>query len=166
MTVSQNKSIIKKTNKMKKQSLNKHVAFIIALMLFSLLPEFTEAQTVKKQRCLIPCRPGYICIGGYCRRWSPFVTDGSPGNEAVSISSANSNAISFQLLRAQKVSAKIYDATGSLVKTIADGKMSAGNHQIQWAAKDETGNAVQAGVYFLRMDANNSTGAKKILMVR
>ncbi len=152
---------------MKPSTTKKLFAFIITVMMFSLLPEFIAAQKGNCTKCpKVSCPFGYICIHGDCKRYFPFLTNDSPANEADSISPANSNTISFQLMEAQNVSFKIYDALGILVKIIAERKMSEGSHQIEWGAKGEAGNAVQAGVYVLRMDAGNYTGAKKILIVK
>lgn len=119
---------------------------------------------VKYDLCF--CPSGYICIDGYCRRNMPFLTAGSPANEAVNISPANSNAISFQLMQAQNVSAKIYDATGRLVRTLADSRMPEGRHEIEWSTETKDGIAVPAGVYFLRMVTGNYVESKKMLVVK
>ncbi len=139
----------------------KPFAFIIALMMFSLLPEFLAAQSNNKRCPKEPCPFGYICIKGDCKRYFPFLTDGSPANEAVSISSANSNAISFQLTQAQNVSAKIYDATGRLVKTLADKAFELGDHKLQWDAA-----GVNAGIYIVQLNTGTYSETKKISVIK
>ena len=138
---------------MKLQLTKNLFAFIIATTMFSAIPAMLNAQRYPPKKCH-SC-PARCCVNGYCMWGCGYLKDSSP-----------SNAISFQLEEAQNVSAKIYDATGRLVKTIANGKMSEGYHQIEWDSKDETGNAAQAGVYYLRMDGDNYIGTKKILMVK
>jgi hypothetical protein len=87
---------------MNKQSLKKLLAFIIVIMVFSLLPQFVAAQNGKGTKCnKIPCPPGYICVNGYCKRYFPFFTDSSSANGPVLISQANSNATSIQPVLAQ-----------------------------------------------------------------
>ena len=162
---------------MKPQSTQRLSAFIIALIIFSAIPAFVNAQ---KKCPKGHCPKGYVCVNGYCVKSSPPCTCVRPippgcvdycvwqttGNKSFFIDSAKSNAISFQLMQAQNVSAKIYDATGRLIKTIADNKMREGYHQIEWGAKDETGNAVQAGVYVLRIKSGNYSEDKKILIAK
>jgi hypothetical protein len=164
---------------MKSQSIQKLFAFIIATIMFSAIPAMVNAQKkcpdgncpkgqiclngyCVKSDCPLFCPPGYICINGGCRRNMPFLSDGSPIKEAVSISPANSNAISFQLI--QSVTAKIYDATGRLVKTLANEKMQQGDHKIEWDRKDQAGKAVSAGIYILQVETRNKLETKKIIV--
>jgi hypothetical protein len=79
---------------------------------------------------------------------------------------SNSTTISFFLNQSQKVSIQIFDETGKFVRTLTDAKMQAGTHQLVWNAKDEKGNAVNAGIYFLRMQAGDYTETKKLVVVR
>jgi len=129
--------------------------------------EDSKTKQVASKKCpKVSCPPGYICIKGDCKRYFPFLTDGSPAKKAVSISSANSNAISFQLMETQNVSAKIYDATGRLVRTIADGRMPEGEQQITWNKSDEAGNTVSAGIYILRFNAGTFSDRKKFTVIK
>jgi len=79
---------------------------------------------------------------------------------------SSSTTISFSVPQSQKVSIQIFDMNGRLVKTLANEQMQAGAHQLKWNAKDEKGNTVNAGIYFLRMNADNHTETKKISVVR
>ena len=152
---------------MKKQSIKKHVAFIIAIMMFSAIPTMVNAQQGRSgpKKCH-SCPGRCYCISGYCYCPVTFLTNSSPSNETLSISSADPNAISFQLMQAQNVSANIYDATGRLVRTIANGKMSEGYHQIEWNNKYETGKAVPAGIYILQVVTNGRSETKKLSVMK
>jgi len=52
------------------------------------------------------------------------------------------------------------------VKTLADVQMQQGAHQLIWNARDEKGNAVNGGVYLLKMQAGNYTETKKIVVMK
>ncbi|HYV92902.1 MAG TPA: T9SS type A sorting domain-containing protein [Chitinophagales bacterium] len=78
----------------------------------------------------------------------------------------NSATISFSLPQSEKVSVKIFDMTGRIVKTLADVEMQEGAQQINWNATDEKGNAVDAGIYFLKLDIGNYSETKKLLVVK
>jgi flagellar hook assembly protein FlgD len=64
------------------------------------------------------------------------------------------------------LSLQIFDATGRLIKVIADETMQPGAHQFTWNAKDEKGNAVITGIYFLRFNTGNYSETKKLVVVK
>ncbi len=78
---------------------------------------------------------------------------------------SNSTIISFSLSQLEKISLKIFDITGRIVKTIADGEMQEGVQQIEWNATDEKGNVVDAGIYFLKLEIGNYSETKKLVIV-
>jgi hypothetical protein len=79
---------------------------------------------------------------------------------------SNTTTISFSLPQSQKVSIAIFDVNGRLIKTLASVQMRTGTHKLVWDARDEQGNAVAAGIYILRFNANNYIGTKKIIVAR
>jgi len=79
---------------------------------------------------------------------------------------SNTTTISFSLTQSQKVSIQIFDATGRLIKTLTDAQTPVGAHQLVWNARDEKGNAVSTGIYFLRMQAGNYTETKKVVVAK
>jgi len=79
---------------------------------------------------------------------------------------SNSTTISFLLPQSQKVSIQIFDGTGRLIKILADENMQTGTHQLVWNSRDANGNAVQAGVYLLKMQAGSYIETKKLVIVK
>lgn len=79
------------------------------------------------------------------------------------LSSAN---ISFFLPQSQKVSIQIFDMNGRLIKTLANEQMQQGAHLLTWNARDEKGNAVNAGIYILKLNTGNYDETKKISVIR
>ena len=174
---------------MKKQLLKKPFAFIIAIMMFSVMPEITNAQKIKP--CVIgQCPSSFTCVDGYCvkiksgggggggcdcfHRPIPFecgqicgfLAGKTPANNLLSITGINSVAISFELIKAQNVSLKIYNIYGSLIKTLASSRMPQGESQIEWNRTDEKGNNVSAGIYFLKLEAGNYSDTKKFMVIK
>ena len=146
---------------MKKKSFKKVLAFIITIMVFSALPQLATAQKDK------PCPPGYK-LKCYSIR-PPFclcIRNGDGKNIDYNAKSKELVATTFELENPSIVSIKIYDATGRLVKTITDKRTSEGDHQLEWDKNDESGKAVPAGVYVLRLNAKNYAENKKILIVK
>ena len=74
---------------------------------------------------------------------------------------SNSTTISFILSQSQKVSLKIYDMTGRVVKILADAKFEKGRHELQWNAA-----GVTAGTYLLQINAGNYTETKRLSVIK
>ena len=60
---------------------------------------------------------------------------------------------------------QICDITGRLIKAFANTGMEPGMHQLIWNAKDEKGNAVSKGIYFLHFTAGNKSETKKLFVI-
>ena len=74
---------------------------------------------------------------------------------------SNSTTISFTISQPQKVSLKIYDMTGRLVKTLADTKFEKGQHELKWNAQ-----GVTAGIYILQYNAGNYSETRKLSVIK
>ena len=59
----------------------------------------------------------------------------------------------------------IFDASGRRVRTLADGRAAAGPRSFLWDGTDETGRALESGVYFYRLDAGRASGAGRIEII-
>lgn len=57
-------------------------------------------------------------------------------------------AIRFDLPVAGRVSLRVYDLAGRLVRTLVDGTETAGSRTVRWDGKDSGGQRVSSGVYF------------------
>jgi len=74
--------------------------------------------------------------------------------------------ISFDLPVNSKVSLKIYNITGQLVRTIIDRDMEAGEHKVIWDGKNQKGETVASGIYFYRLEAGDYVSVKKMGLVK
>ena len=72
----------------------------------------------------------------------------------------------FRLSNASDAKLAIYDAAGRHVRTLVNGPLSSGAHQIGWDGRDERGHEVEAGVYFYRLEAGSFTQSHRLLVVR
>jgi hypothetical protein len=59
--------------------------------------------------------------------------------------------IRFGLARSSEVRLELFDVTGRLVQTLVSGVWAAGPHVATWNGRDQRGNAVKNGVYFVRL---------------
>lgn len=73
--------------------------------------------------------------------------------------------LAFDLPEASLVQAAVYDASGRLVRVLADGTLPAGKHQRDWNRRDQAGASVPAGIYFLRLDAGTHRDQRKIVVL-
>jgi len=75
-------------------------------------------------------------------------------------------SIRLALPSASPVRVDIFDASGRLVRTVADGAMPAGYHDVNWDGKDGDGRAAASGVYWYRVTAGAEERSRKLLVVR
>lgn len=75
-----------------------------------------------------------------------------------------STLIRFGIPEAGKVTLKIYNSIGEQVKTLVDGNMSAGLHQVTWDATDNSGNGISSGIYFYRITSGKFTQMYKMML--
>ena len=74
--------------------------------------------------------------------------------------------IKFSVPRQMGVKMSVYDISGRLVKTIADGKMDAGEHTVTWDGRDTFSRSVSPGIYFLRMSTADRSFQKKMVLLQ
>ncbi|HZM15312.1 MAG TPA: FlgD immunoglobulin-like domain containing protein, partial [Candidatus Krumholzibacteria bacterium] len=75
--------------------------------------------------------------------------------------------IRFDLSQSGRVSLRIYDVAGRLVRTLVDKDMSAGrNHTMVWNGLDDQNNKVASGVYFYRLNAVDKLLTKKMVVMK
>jgi hypothetical protein len=69
---------------------------------------------------------------------------------------------------AQKVSVTVYDANGLLVRHLFNGVLEAGEHNVDWDGKDDSGNVVLPGDYTVILDRGGQkmSGLLKVLPSR
>ncbi len=73
-----------------------------------------------------------------------------------------STMINYSIPEQCDVSLKIYDINGRLIKVLADGKQSDGNHSIKWNGQDDLGNQIGAGIYFIKLNSNGFNQTMKL----
>jgi hypothetical protein len=77
-----------------------------------------------------------------------------------------STNISFALKADSKVSLSIYNVLGQHVRTLVDDYMRAGLQTVTWDGTDKVGSTVASGVYFYKLNANEFSATKKMLMLK
>ncbi len=72
----------------------------------------------------------------------------------------------FHVRSESRVSARIFDVRGRLVKSIANAHFRAGNHEIHWDGAAATGRAVAPGIYFIRLETAYGSRTERFVRVR
>jgi hypothetical protein len=77
-----------------------------------------------------------------------------------------STEIAFEVASRARVSMRVFNVAGQLVRTLVDGEMEAGPHWVSWDGRDRAGRQVASGVYFYKMEAGPYKATNKMLLVR
>jgi hypothetical protein len=77
-----------------------------------------------------------------------------------------STTIPFSLGERKHITINIYDVSGKLVKTLADGVISSGGNRVEWHGKDNHNQPVSSGVYFASMNAGEESSTIKMILIR
>ncbi len=74
--------------------------------------------------------------------------------------------IVLNLPRAGEASLRVFDLRGRLVRTLHEGSLTAGRHELVWQGDDDTGRALASGVYFYEAKAVGEARIGKLTLVR
>ncbi len=74
--------------------------------------------------------------------------------------------IKYGLKEQVKVSLKIYNILGQVVKTLVSGNQTAGYKQVVWDGTNEFGAKVASGVYIYRIEAGNFVKSQKMILMK
>jgi len=64
------------------------------------------------------------------------------------------------------VAVRVFDVSGRVVRTLARGFQSAGEHDVTWNGRDDRGSRSATGVYFCRLEAGQTTLTRKLVLLK
>ncbi|MBI5171027.1 MAG: Ig-like domain-containing protein [Candidatus Eisenbacteria bacterium] len=73
--------------------------------------------------------------------------------------------IPFALPSRARVQLAIYGVDGRCVRTLVDGTMEPGRHDVTWDGRDDRGAGVDAGIYFVRLAAGERSLSRKLVVI-
>ena len=79
---------------------------------------------------------------------------------------SSNTEISYSIPQQSFVSLNVYNFKGELVRTLQNSQQAAGKYTVQWNGLNETGSAINPGIYFYRLQTEDYTQARKLLMLR
>jgi flagellar hook assembly protein FlgD len=74
--------------------------------------------------------------------------------------------ISYVLHQAGLVNLEIYNVKGQKIKSLSMGEKKAGLQSLSWDGRDSKGNPCASGVYFCKMQFNNKSVSKKLILMK
>ena len=77
-----------------------------------------------------------------------------------------STRLSFELRSPDRVCLTVHDVRGRLVRTLEDGVLGSGVHELEWNGRDESGWSVAAGVYYFRLRAAGLAYTRPVVLTR
>ncbi len=103
---------------------------------------------------------------------APVAVDEIPGAAGLQLRGAwpnpfnPSTRIAFSLEESAQVCATVHSLEGRLLKTLAEGPMDAGEHQLQWNGRDDRGRPLPSGIYFVRVAASDHAKSTKLVLLK
>lgn len=74
--------------------------------------------------------------------------------------------IRLAMKQSGSASVKVYDVQGRLVRTLVEGELSAGRHDLSWTGVDNAGRSVPSGVYFVRAVHPDGVDQQRMSLVK
>lgn len=74
--------------------------------------------------------------------------------------------IRYDLKAETRVTLRVFNLLGQEVRTLVDGRESAGYKVIEWDGKNNQGRAVSTGIYLYRLEAGNFVKTRKMMMLK
>ncbi len=77
-----------------------------------------------------------------------------------------STTISYALVVPANVNIEVFNSKGQLVKSLVNKHQNAGDFRITWEGKDNNNKTCTSGVYFIKMNADNYSSIKKVMLIK
>jgi len=73
-------------------------------------------------------------------------------------------AIRYSLATEDRVTLRVHDLTGRVVRALADNVMRPGRYSLSWSGTDDRGRELARGVYFCRFTAGDFRATEKVVL--
>jgi hypothetical protein len=77
-----------------------------------------------------------------------------------------STEVGYRLGSDARVSLRIYDISGKLVRTLVDAPQTAGAYAVTWNGRDDKGRSVSSGVYFYKLRAGKFSQTRRMMLLK
>jgi len=107
--------------------------------------EYNPGQANEDNYCTLPDK---IILSNYPNPFNPNTT------------------ITFDLQAKGRISLKVYNLKGELVKSLSEGLYGAGKHSIAWNGRDNNNKPAASGLYFYSIKAGNKVSTHKMMLLK
>jgi hypothetical protein len=111
-----------------------------------------------------------VRIQGRLRVREERMMETGPGLKGVTLDvqtpSLGSSEINFEVEEPVEVRIAVYDARGRCVRRLMNGLVGPGEHTVSWDGRDNKGQQVTSGVFFLRMESGGQGLTRKVVVAR
>jgi hypothetical protein len=95
---------------------------------------------------------------------APAAPAGEPRLRVLGANPGTGSRLEFSVPAASRVTLKVYDVQGRVVRTLVDQDAEAGAFSAQWDGRSDDGAPMGRGVYFARLVAGSQTSEKKLVL--
>jgi hypothetical protein len=94
------------------------------------------------------------------------------GNGILTIASVSPNptpgqtSVRFSLPVPGRVRGTVHDVRGRLIQVFVDQVLPSGHHTIEWDGRDSSKQAVAAGIYMVRVEAEEQESTAKVMLIK
>jgi hypothetical protein len=74
--------------------------------------------------------------------------------------------ISFDLPKAGTVKLTVFNMLGQKIRTLAEQRYDAGQHQVIWDGRSDNGDAIASGIYLYRLEADSFVASRKMILLK
>ncbi len=74
--------------------------------------------------------------------------------------------ITFNTEITSNVTLEVYNIAGQKIKTLVDGQYAAGSHNVVWNGANDAGTVVSSGVYFYKLNVDNQSETRKMVLIK
>ncbi|MDZ7268753.1 MAG: Ig-like domain-containing protein [candidate division KSB1 bacterium] len=78
---------------------------------------------------------------------------------------ASQTSIRLHLPQTAQIVLTIYNTIGQKIRTLVQGELAAGRHEVFWDGRDQAGRLVGSGIYWLRLESEKFRATRKMLVV-
>ncbi|MEM9050750.1 MAG: T9SS type A sorting domain-containing protein, partial [Bacteroidota bacterium] len=72
--------------------------------------------------------------------------------------------LSFTLDKSSQIDVRVLDIQGRVVRNLASGNFSSGNHMQRWNGRDDSGKKLNGGVYLIQLVSESGVATAKVIM--